>query len=320
MILLINQAILVPEVDQCLLCPMQCRINGVVINEVPRFSTSNPTTSSHSIVIADPTDDAHQYTILLQLEGVVSYFKYTLPTSAEYNDENIPHLELTAECPAWEPYNDDFPLQEESHLDFRRHLISAARSDGPCCEAEQGDRYANMDCEEEPHWKLSPVSLQYNTAVVHDDDNLGVALEASVQVSSVKTCLSPETYDVCNVHTGKRQGAWTTSLWPIVGKFHLKKPRTWCNVRRNGVFVLSCIPLCQGISVLMIGCFAIGECRVTSIVTHCSAQRSHQPEATRWCRSSRLTLDGAEATPCHTRAKPMMLLVSFLHGREYHQK
>ena len=207
MILLINQAILVPEVDHCLLCPMQCRINGVEINEVPRFLTSHPTTSSHSIVIADPTDDAHHYTIPLQLEGVVSYFEYTLPTSAEFEDENIPHLELTAEGPAWEPYDDDFALQEESHLDFRGHLISAARSDGPCREAEIGDRHADASREEEPHWKLSPVSLQYDTADIHDDDNLGVALEANVQVSLVKTCLSPETYDVCNVHTGKRKGA-----------------------------------------------------------------------------------------------------------------
>ncbi len=57
MILLINQAILVPEVDHCLLCPMQCRINGMEINEVPRLLTSNPTTSSHSIMIANPLDD-----------------------------------------------------------------------------------------------------------------------------------------------------------------------------------------------------------------------------------------------------------------------
>ena len=92
MILMITQAILVPEVDHCLLCPMQCRINGVEINEVPRFLTSNPTALSHSIVIADPTDDTHHYTIPLQLEGVVSYFEYTLPISAEYEDEDIPHL------------------------------------------------------------------------------------------------------------------------------------------------------------------------------------------------------------------------------------
>ena len=112
-----------------------------------------------------------------------------------------------AEGPAWEPYDDDFALQEESYLDFRGHMISAARSGGPCWEAELGDRHTDASHEEEPHWKLSPVSLQYDTADVHSDDNLGVALEATVQVALVKTCLSPEMYDVCNAHTGKCQGA-----------------------------------------------------------------------------------------------------------------
>ncbi len=47
-----------------------------------------------------------------------------------------------------------------------------------------------MDREKEPHWKLSPVSLQYDTDDVHDDDNLGVSMKATVLVSLVKTCLS----------------------------------------------------------------------------------------------------------------------------------
>ncbi len=54
-------------------------------------------------MISDPTDDAHHYTIPLQLEGVVSYFEYTLPNSAEYEDEDIPHLKLMAASPAWDP-------------------------------------------------------------------------------------------------------------------------------------------------------------------------------------------------------------------------
>ncbi len=87
--------------------------------------------------------------------------------------------------------------------------------------AERGVRYANANHEEEPHWKLSPVSLPYNTADVHNDHSLGMALEATVQVSLVKTCLSREMYNVCNIHMGKRQGAvdhitlansWQTSL------------------------------------------------------------------------------------------------------------
>ena len=71
-------------------------------------------------------------------------------------------------------------LLEKSHLDFRGHLISAVRSDGPCWMAEMGTRYAKVGHEEEPHWKFSPVSLQYDNTGVHDDDNLGMALVAAV--------------------------------------------------------------------------------------------------------------------------------------------
>ena len=49
LILVVNQAILVPYIDHCLFCPMQCRMNGVEIHEVPMFLTLNPTTSTHSI-------------------------------------------------------------------------------------------------------------------------------------------------------------------------------------------------------------------------------------------------------------------------------
>jgi len=83
-------------------------MNGAEINEVPKFLTSNLTTSTHSIMTADPTDDVHPYTILLQLEGVVSYFEYSLPTSAELKDETIPHLELMAPSLACNAYDEDF--------------------------------------------------------------------------------------------------------------------------------------------------------------------------------------------------------------------
>ena len=72
LILMINQAILVPEMDHCLLCPMQCRINGVEINEVPCFLNQDPTNSTHPIQITNPTNAVDPYIIPLQLEGVVS--------------------------------------------------------------------------------------------------------------------------------------------------------------------------------------------------------------------------------------------------------
>ncbi len=81
---------------------------------------------------------------------------------------------------------------------------------------------------------LSPVSLRDDTADVHNDDNLGVALEATVQVSLVKTCLSLQMYNVCKSICVKGRGPWTTSFWPINGKFHWKRHRTWYNVQAMG--------------------------------------------------------------------------------------
>jgi hypothetical protein len=66
----------------------------------------------------------YPYTILLQHEGVVSHFEYSLPAFAEFEDETIPHLELTAPSLAWDPHDKDFAPQEERHLNFRGHLIS----------------------------------------------------------------------------------------------------------------------------------------------------------------------------------------------------
>jgi hypothetical protein len=54
-----------------------------------------------------------------------------------------------------------------------------------------------------------------------DDDNFGVALEANWQVRLVHTNIMPETYDVCGVYSGLHQGAWTTSLLPIIGRSHI---------------------------------------------------------------------------------------------------
>jgi hypothetical protein len=107
---------------------------------------------------------------------------------------------------AWNPYDKNFAHLKQSYLDYRGHLISVARSDGPHGMTEMGLHLADAVCRVDPHWKLSPVSLQYDAADITDDDNFGAALEATRQVMLVRTKLMPETYDVCRVHTGKRKG------------------------------------------------------------------------------------------------------------------
>ena len=51
--LIVHQAIHMPDLGHHLLCPMQCRVNGVVINECPRMYCREPTQESHAIVVMD---------------------------------------------------------------------------------------------------------------------------------------------------------------------------------------------------------------------------------------------------------------------------
>ena len=198
-LLFINQAILVEELDHCLLCPMQCRMNGVEINETPKFLTYDPSDSSHSIEITNPDDLAHPLQIPLRLEGVVSYFHYSRPSAEELEDENIPHFHLTAEAPDWDPYDPDFAALEDSKLDFRGHAIGACRSHPKM-------KVNSTGTDEVPTWNLSQFSLQYDSADVLEDENFAAALEANVRVSLVQSSEGEDELCIAHARTGKRRG------------------------------------------------------------------------------------------------------------------
>jgi hypothetical protein len=55
--LVINQAIEIPHLQNHLLYPMQCRLNGVHISELPKFLAKDPDESTHSLQVFDPFDD-----------------------------------------------------------------------------------------------------------------------------------------------------------------------------------------------------------------------------------------------------------------------
>ncbi len=52
--LVINQAIHIPHLDHHLLCLMQCWVNDVIVDNTPKFLTSNPTDYTHALTIKDP--------------------------------------------------------------------------------------------------------------------------------------------------------------------------------------------------------------------------------------------------------------------------
>jgi hypothetical protein len=74
-----NQAIHCYLMDNHLLCPMQCCINGVVIYETPKICAAALDSLAHSIVIINPLEPEVKLHIPLQLHGITSYFNVCCP-------------------------------------------------------------------------------------------------------------------------------------------------------------------------------------------------------------------------------------------------
>jgi len=87
----------------CLLCPMQLRMHGVQVNEVPKFLLESSTDDSHTLVVPHPKDHSQPLWIPLSLNGVTSYFNTRKPSVEEFEDEHAVISTLTAEGPEWDP-------------------------------------------------------------------------------------------------------------------------------------------------------------------------------------------------------------------------
>ena len=115
-ILVINQAIHIPEMTHNLLCPMQCRMNDVLIDEVPKFLAPQPSDTTHSIHFK-----RNHLIIPLELDGVISYFPSRKPTPHELHE--CRRITLTSSNPEWNPHDKFFAEQESIMLDLDGTLL-----------------------------------------------------------------------------------------------------------------------------------------------------------------------------------------------------
>jgi hypothetical protein len=101
-ILVINEALYFGDrMSHSLLCPIQIRENGLVVQDVPRqFDDS----LFHAIV-----DPKTKRQLKLEMSGVISYFNTRKPTEEEL--EHCQHIELKS-ATTWEPYNESFGWAE----------------------------------------------------------------------------------------------------------------------------------------------------------------------------------------------------------------
>jgi hypothetical protein len=118
-VLVIHQALQFTEMTHCLLCPMQLRLNDVVVNKQPKFLTTKPTKIDYAIVFGE-------LLIPLDLHGVTSYFHGRTPTKTEY--DNCNRIELTSPDPEWRPHDEMHAEEEALHNSLyqeqSRHIVA----------------------------------------------------------------------------------------------------------------------------------------------------------------------------------------------------
>ena len=105
-IIIIGQALYFgDQVNHILMNPNQIRMNGGVVDEVPRH-LSQGLPSTHSIYCSEEI-----YRIPLNLKGCISYFNVRKPTL--YEIKNCTHLVMTSDV-EWDPHSSIFDEQEQA--------------------------------------------------------------------------------------------------------------------------------------------------------------------------------------------------------------
>ncbi len=152
---------------------MQCCLNGVTVNDVPKFLLKHPIVNDLAVIIPPDMDDSPLW-ISLMLPGVISNFPVQATTMSEYKSDVIPKFHLPAEAPTLDPGLSSHSLQEDSMLDFRGHIVSIVTT-------IRGQITMQVDA------LCSSLLASYCVIDVTDANNFGILLESYVQISLTST-------------------------------------------------------------------------------------------------------------------------------------
>ena len=63
------------------------------------FFVEDPDEKAHAIIVDDPLNPNYPLIIPLVLKGVTMYLPSRNPKASEYEDESIPHIDMTSKAP-----------------------------------------------------------------------------------------------------------------------------------------------------------------------------------------------------------------------------
>ena len=110
-ILRINNALYIKEMKVNLIPPFLMRLNGIKIDECPKFLATDPNDNTHSIFMEE-----YDIRIPLNLIGIISYFPSRKPERSEITNDQM--IDLTPRYDDWDPHDKTYRDQEDSMVDF----------------------------------------------------------------------------------------------------------------------------------------------------------------------------------------------------------
>ena len=97
--------------DHNLIPPFMLRAGSVVVNNVPKIHCECPAVEDHCILFGQS-----ELRILLQINGVSSYFHTRVPAERELHE--CEKLFLTPCSSDWNPYYESYEIDDSSMVDF----------------------------------------------------------------------------------------------------------------------------------------------------------------------------------------------------------
>ena len=109
-LLVVYNALYIPSMSHHLIPPFILREAGLMVSDVPKIQSPNPTASTHSIY-----DARTELRIHLQLNGIFSYFKCRAMAPDELQRWNeFPVVHAAPNGREWDPYNEVYAEEEAS--------------------------------------------------------------------------------------------------------------------------------------------------------------------------------------------------------------
>ena len=129
--LVINQAIHIPHLDHHLLCPMQCRVNDVTVDETPKFLAPRLTEQTHALTVPDPDNPAQTISLPIMIRGVTSFLNVRNVPSEEFYKNETDCIHLTSETLTWDPHTTIYEESEAAMINYSGDLARDVTERGP---------------------------------------------------------------------------------------------------------------------------------------------------------------------------------------------